>query len=178
METGTSVEAIEMRILLVRGQKVMLDADLASLYGVRTKALVQAVRRNPGRFPQDFMFQLAEQEVAILRSQIVTSRSVLRSAWGGRRSAPHAFSEQGVAMLSSVLRSPRAIAVNIAIMRTFVRVRETIANNAGLTRKLDELEQRVSNHDDTIVSIVRTIRELATPPEAKPKRRIGFVSES
>jgi hypothetical protein len=124
------------------------------------------------------MFQLTEQEVAILRSQIVTSSSVLRAAWGGRRSAPHAFSEQGVAMLSSVLRSPRAIAVNIAIMRTFVRVRETIANNAVVARKLDELEKRVSNHDDTIVSIVRAIRELATPAEAKPKRRIGFISEN
>jgi hypothetical protein len=177
METAESVEAIETRILLVRGQKVMLDADLASLYGVMTKALVQAVKRNQARFPRDFMFQLTEQEVANLRSQIVTSSSVLSPAWGGRRSAPYAFSEQGVAMLSSVLRGSRAIAVNIAIMRTFVRVRETIATSVVLTKKLDELEKRVASHDDTIVSIVRAIRELAAPGEAKPKRRIGFIGE-
>jgi hypothetical protein len=177
MEIAEPRQAIEKRILLARGQKVMLDADLASLYGVATKALVQAVKRNPARFPRDFMFHLTEQEVANLRSQIVTSSSVLSAGWGGRRNAPYAFSEQGVAMLSSVLRSPRAIAVNIAIMRTFVRVRETIATSVVLTKKLDELEKRVSSHDDSIVSIVRAIRELAAPGEAKPKRRIGFISE-
>lgn len=155
----------------------MLDADLASLYRVMTKALVQAVKRNQARFPRDFMFQLTEQEVANLRSQIVTSSSVLSPAWGGRRSAPYAFSEQGIAMLSSVLRSSRAIAVNIAIMRTFVRVRETIVTSVVLTKKLDELEKRVASHDETIISIVRAIRELATPGEAKPKRRIGFITE-
>lgn len=155
----------------------MLDADLASLYRVMTKALVQAVKRNQARFPRDFMFQLTEQEVANLGSQIVTSSSVLSPAWGGRRSAPYAFSEQGIAMLSSVLRSSRAIAVNIAIMRTFVRVRETIVTSVVLTKKLDELEKRVASHDETIISIVRAIRELATPGEAKPKRRIGFITE-
>jgi len=155
----------------------MLDADLASLYRVMTKALVQAVKRNQARFPRDFMFQLTEQEVANLRSQIVTSSSVLSPAWGGRRSPPYAFSEQGIAMLSSVLRSSRAIAVNIAIMRTFVRVRETIVTSVVLTKKLDELEKRVASHDETIISIVRAIRELATPGEAKPKRRIGFITE-
>ncbi len=155
----------------------MLDADLASLYRVMTKALVQAVKRNQARFPRDYMFQLTEQEVANLRSQIVTSSSVLSPAWGGRRSAPYAFSEQGIAMLSSVLRSSRAIAVNIAIMRTFVRVRETIVTSVVLTKKLDELEKRVASHDETIISIVRAIRELATPGEAKPKRRIGFITE-
>ena len=107
----------------------------------------------------------------------MTSSSVLSPAWGGRRSAPYAFSEQGIAMLSSVLRSSRAIAVNIAIMRTFVRVRETIVTSVVLTKKLDELEKRVASHDETIISIVRAIRELATPGEAKPKRRIGFITE-
>jgi hypothetical protein len=162
---------IQSRILTLRGCRVMLDADLAKLYGVSTKALVQGVARNRKRFPADFVFQLKEQELAILRSQIVTS------SWGGRRTAPYAFSEQGVAMLSSVLRSEKAIAVNIAIMRAFVRIREITASNAQLTRKLDELERRVTDHDESISSIVRAIRELAAPPEPKPGRRIGFVQE-
>ena len=166
--------SIEARILLVRGQKVMLDADLAELYGVLTKILIQAVKRNLERFPRDFMFRLTEQEFAILRSQSVTSR--LGNNWGGRRSTPYAFSEQGVAMLSSVLHSARAIAVNIAIMRAFVRLREMVAANAALARKLDELELRVSRHDSSIASIVQAIRELAVPPDPKPKRRIGFIS--
>jgi hypothetical protein len=158
---------METRILRVRGQKVMLDADLAILYGVPTESLVQAVKRNPARFPRDFTFQLTDQEFANLGSQIVTASSGL----------PHAFSEQGVAMLSSVLAGPRAVAVSIAIMRTFVRVHETMATSVVLTRKLDELEKRVARHDDNVVSIVRAIRELATPGEAKPKRRIGFITE-
>lgn len=168
-------ERITSCILLVRGQKVMLDADLAELYGVSTKALVQAVNRNRMRFPRDFMFQLTEQEVAILRSQIVTSSSTV-SRWGGRRWAYYAFTEQGVAMLSSVLRSARAVAANIAIMRAFVRLREMVAANAELAAKLEELERRVSGHDEAIISIVRAIRELAAPPDPKPRRRIGFVT--
>ncbi len=171
-----SASGIEARIVILRGHKVMLDADLASLYGVMTKVLVQAVKRNIERFPPDFMFQLMEQEVVILRSQFVTSRSAGASRWGGRRTTPYAFSEQGVAMLSSVLRSPRAIAVNIAIMRAFVRVREMVAANAELAKKLDDLERRVSGHDEAITSIVRAIRELATPPTPESKRRIGFIS--
>ena len=167
-------EHIASCILVLRGQKVMLDADLSELYGVATKALIQAVRRNPERFPQDFMFQLTYQEVANLRSQIVTSSSNRKTAWGGRRSLPYAFSEQGVAMLSSVLRSARAIAVNIAIMRAFVRLREFAAANKDLGRKLDELERRIVGHDETIVGIVRAIRELAGPSPST-KRRIGFV---
>jgi hypothetical protein len=154
----------------------MLDADLADLYGVSTKALVQAVKRNRERFPPDFMLQLTEQEVAILKSQIVTSRSIASGRWGGRRKPFHGFTEQGVAMLSSVLRSARAIAANIAIMRAFVRLRQMVAENAELAKKLDELERRVSGHDDAITSIVRAIRELAAPPDSKPKRSIGFVS--
>lgn len=154
----------------------MLDADLADLYGVATKALVQAVKRNPDRFPSDFMFTLTQQEVRTLKSQSVTLPEMALRYWGRRRRAPHAFSEQGVAMLSSVLNSARAIAANIAIMRTFVRLREMAAANSALADKLDELERRVSGHDDAITGIVRAIRELAAPLDAKPKRRIGFVT--
>lgn len=169
-------DRIATRILLVRGYKIMLDADLADLYGVPTRALVQAVKRNRRRFPPDFMFQLTQQELAILKSQTVTSSSTGVGQWGGRRKPLHAFTEQGVAMLSSVLRSARAIAVNIAIMRAFVRLREMVAANAELAVRLEELERRVSGHDEAITSIVRVIRELAAPPEPKPRRRIGFVS--
>ena len=148
---------------------MLLDADLATLYGVETKVLLQAVRRNPDRFPKDFMFQLADQELAALRSQTVTS------SWGGRRYAPYAFTEQGVAMLSSVLNSPRAIAVNIEIMRAFVRMRELLASNKELAQQLSELERRISTHDHAIVGILKAIRELMNPPEIK-KRSIGFVT--
>ncbi len=154
----------------------MLDADLADLYKVSTKVLVQAVKRNRERFPSDFMFILTEQEVRDLKSQSVTLPEMALRYWGRRRRAPHAFSEQGVAMLSSVLHSARAIAVNIAIMRAFVRLRELAGANAELARKLDELERRVAGHDDAISEIVRAIRELAAPLDAKPKRRIGFVT--
>jgi len=149
----------------------MLDADLAELYGVPTKALVQAVKRNPARFPTDFMFSLTEQETANLRSQIVTSSSVLAKAWGGRRTAPYAFSEQGVAMLSSVLRSARAIAVNITIMRAFVRLRDLVAHDRALARRLNDLESR---YDRQFKVLFDAIRALMAPPPA-PKRRIGFV---
>ena len=164
------MEQVESRIVVLRGHKVMLDAHLAELYGVPTRALVQAVRRNAARFPADFMFLLTDQEVAGLRSQIVISKGR-----GGRRWAYRAFTEQGVAMLSSVLRSPRAIAANIAIMRAFVRLREIVSANAELAQKLDELERRVSGHDEAITRIVQTIRELAAPPPAAPRRSIGFV---
>jgi hypothetical protein len=167
---------IASRILVVRGQRVMLDADLADLYGVPTGVLVQAVKRNPQRFPPDFMFHLREQEVRALKSQIVILPEMALRYWGRRRRAPYAFSEQGVAMLSSVLRSARAIAVNIAIMRAFARLREMAAANAELAKKLDELERRVSGHDEAITGIVRAIRELATPLEPRPRRRIGFVT--
>ena len=166
---------IASRILFVRGQKVMLDADLAELYGVPTRTLAQAVKRNMKRFPSDFMFQITDQELTILKSQIVTSRSVLGTGWGGRRKPVNAFTEQGVAMLSSTLRSDRAIAANIAIMRAFVRLREIVSANAELANKLDELERRVSGHDEAITRIVQAIRELAAPPDSRPARRIGFV---
>ncbi len=151
-------------------RKVLLDADLAALYEVPTKVLLQAVKRNLERFPEDFMFQLDKQEFAILRSQIVTS------SWGGRRTVPYAFTEQGVAMLSTVLNSPRAIAVNIEIMRAFVRLRELIASNKELAAKLDQLEKKLNTHDQAITEIMHAIRQLMTPPEPAKKRPIGFVT--
>ncbi len=168
------LDAIQGQILIVRGHRVLLDSALAALYGVATKVLLQAVKRHKGRFPEDFMVRLSAEEFAALRSHSVTS-NVGR---GGRRYAPYVFTEQGVAMLSSVLNSPRAIAVNIEIMRAFVRLREAIASNQELARKFDELErrmeQKLSTHDQAIVGILKAIRELMTPPEHK-KRPIGFV---
>ncbi|NWG87364.1 MAG: ORF6N domain-containing protein [Hydrogenophilaceae bacterium] len=162
-------DAISSAILVIRGQRVMLDADLAQLYGVETRALIQAVKRNLDRFPPDFMFQLANQELANLKSQFVIS------SWGGRRTAPYAFTEQGVAMLSSVLRSSQAIAVNIEIMRAFVRLREWLTTNKELAAKLDALERKLSSYDQAIAGILNAIRELMKPPETK-KRPIGFVT--
>ena len=171
------VERIETKILLIRGHKVMLDASLAELYGVETRVLVQAVKRNPDRFPEDFMFQLTNQEFSHLRSQSVISSS----SWGGRRQPPYAFTEQGVAMLSSVLHSQRAIAVNVEIMRAFVRLREMIATNKEMAKKLDELEARIekklASHDQAIVGILDAIRELMAPPPPPKKRKIGFVQD-
>jgi ORF6N domain len=169
-QTATSnlaipAERIERRILLVRGQKVMLSTDLAELYGVAPRVLVQAVKRNHERFPEDFMFQLTKEEYGNLKSQFVIS------SWGGaRRAAPYAFTEQGVAMLSSVLRSKRAVAVNIAIMRAFVKLREMLASNHELARRLDQMEK---NYDTKFKIIFDAIRELMKPPE-KPRRPIGF----
>lgn len=157
---------IENAILLIRGQKVLLDADLAALYGVETKVLVKAVKRNAERFPADFMFQLLPEEVARLRFQIGTSKR----GRGGRRYAPYAFTEQGVAMLSGVLRSPRAVHANIAIMRAFVRLRQMLAAHADLARRLDELERKYDKHFRVVFE---AIRELATPLEPPPKQ-IGF----
>ena len=169
-------------VLALREQRVMLDADLAELYGVQTKVLVQAVKRNLARFPTDFMFQLSAEEFAALRSQTVTSNT----GRGGRRTAPYAFTEQGVAMLSSVLGSPRAIAVNIEIMRTFVRVRELAATHGDLAKRLNELEEKTEalalQHDSfsrntraQLKQVFDAIRELMTPPDP-PKRPIGFVT--
>jgi hypothetical protein len=166
-------ELITQHIYLLRGQKVMLDADLARLYGVPTGALVQAVKRNRARFPSDFFFQLTKQDVANLKSQSVISSLPDGEGWGGRRAPVNAFTEQGVAMLSSVLGSPRAISVNIAIMRTFVQLRSIAWANERLAKKLDKLERRVAGHDEEISGIIRAIRTLATPPSPGPKRRIG-----
>jgi hypothetical protein len=160
---------IERRILMIRGQKVMLDADLAELYDVETKALNRAVGRNSSRFPADFMFELTSKEFENLRYQFGTS-----SSWGGRRSHPLAFTEQGVAMLSSVLRSPRAVQVNIAIMRAFVRLRKIMSSHRDLARRLDEME---SKYDTQFKAVFDAIRELMKPIE-KPRRRIGFGAPS
>ncbi len=158
---------VERRIYLIRGEKVMLDFELPELYRVETRALKQAVRRNADRFPGDFMFKLNANEMGSLVSQNVIPS---RGKFGGARSM--AFTEQGVAMLSSVLRSPRAVQVNIAIMRIFVRLRKMLLSNAELARKLNALEKK---YDAQFKIVFDAIRELMTPPE-KPKRRIGFHS--
>lgn len=188
-------ELIEQSILLIRGQKVMLDRDLAQLYGVLTKVLNQAVMRNRKRFPADFMFQLSPEEFDNWRSQIVTSNSTekslrsqiatlkneqedtLRSQTvtskerGGRRYLPYVFTEQGVAMLSSVLHSPRAISVNIEIMRAFVRLRQFIASHAELSEKLNALEAKYDEHFSIVFD---AIRKLMEPPKPSKRRKIGF----
>jgi len=157
-------EVIERRIFLIRGYKAMLDHDLAGLYGAPTKILIQAVKRNIKRFPGDFMLLLTRQEVMNLRSQFVTS------SWGGRRYRPRAFTEQGVAMLSSVLRSPRAVQVNIEIMRAFVRLRQMLAEHKELARRLDELEEK---YDAQFKGVFDAIRQLMAPAATK-HRRLGF----
>jgi hypothetical protein len=197
----TLVARIAQSIYLLRGQKVMLDCDLAALYGVATKALNQAVKRNRMRFPDDFMFQLSPEEIPSLKSQCVTSslqgtadqstttnwsQSATRSLGHLSRSQivtlkrgqnikyrPYAFTEQGVAMLSSVLKSEPAVKVNIAIMRAFVKLRETLETNRALARKFFDLERRVGKHDKEIAAIIDAIRQLMVPPE-KPRREIGF----
>ncbi|MGA2798794.1 MAG: ORF6N domain-containing protein [Thermoguttaceae bacterium] len=172
MDRKTSLipaEQIERCILFIRDQKVMLDKDLAELYGVETKRLVEAVKRNIRRFPDDFMFQLNEEENDLLRSQFATSN--ISTGRGGRRYAPYAFTEQGVAMLSSVLRSPRAIDVNVEIMRAFVRLRRMLASNVELARKLEALEKK---YDTQFKAVFDAIRQLMEPAESKGKRQIGF----
>ena len=195
------IARIAQSIYLLRGQKVMLDCDLAALYGVATKVLNQAVKRNHMRFPDDFMFQLSPEEIANLESQSVTSglqgagdqsttpvrsQSATRSRGHRSRSQivtlkrgqnikyrPYAFTEQGVAMLSSALKSERAVKVNIAIMRAFVKLRETLETNRELAQKFEALEKRVGKHDKEIAAIIDAIQRLMVPPE-KPKREIGF----
>jgi hypothetical protein len=165
--TPIPAERIESRIYLLRGHKVMLSPDLADLYEVEPRALVQAVKRNTERFPADFMFQLSQEEFDNLKSQIVIS------SWGGlRRATPYAFTEQGVAMLSSVLRSKRAVMVNVEIMRAFVRLRQMLAAHADLARKLAALEKK---YDAQFKVVFDAIRELMAPPERK-NRPIGFAS--
>jgi len=161
-----SVEQIESKMFLIRGQKVMLSMHLAELYEVEPRVLVQAVKRNIERFPEDFMFQLSLEEFANLKSQFVIS------SWGGVRTAPYAFTEQGVSMLSSVLRSARAIQVNIEIMRAFVQLRQMLASNVELSRKLAALEK---NYDIKFKAVFEAIHELMTPLQPKKKRPIGFA---
>ena len=161
------IEVVSQKIFFIRGKKVMLDVDLAELYEIPVKVLLQAVKRNPKRFPDDFMFQLNKKEFENLRSQIVTS------SWGGRRYLPFAFTEHGVAMLSSVLRSPRAVQMNILIVRAFIKIREILASNKDLAQKIEELqrEQKVQNrHINSIYSI---LEKLINEP-VKPAKKIGF----
>ena len=171
MDAETAIvaaEAATLRIRVVRGIRVLLDEDLADLYDVETRALTQAVRRNPERFPQDFMFELTSDEWDSLRRD-----SGVEPGHGGRRRPPLAFTEQGVAMLSSVLRSTRAVAVNVQVMRAFVRLREIFAENVDLARRLDEMEQR---YDGQFAAIIQAIQALTTPPQKK-RNPLGFRIE-
>jgi hypothetical protein len=167
-------EAIVEKIFLIRGFKVMLDRDLAELYQVPTKVLNQAVRRNPERFPPDFMFRLAPEELENWRSQFVTSNSAIKM---GVRRPPYAFTEHGVAMLSSVLTSPRAVALNILIIRAFVKLREYLATHEDLAHKIAELERTQSEHGAHIQQIYDCIDKLIEPAPEPPKRRIGFPQD-
>ena len=162
-------ERIERAILLIHSQKVMLDRDLASLYQVTTKALNRAVQRNLSRFPEDFMFRLSAEEFESLRCQFGTSKGR-----GGRRYLPYAFTEQGVAMLSSVLRSERAVLVNVEIMRAFVRMRQLLATNADLARRLDALEKK---YDGQFKVVFEAIRELMSPPPEPKRGKFGFAPD-
>ncbi len=165
--------AIEKRILVVRERQVMLDEDLADLYGVETRRLVEQVKRNIERFPADFMFQLTKDEAAALRSQTATSDA----GRGGRRYAPYVFTEQGVAMLSGVLRSKRAVAVNIEIMRAFIELRRAATSSAAIQKRLEELERETSaklgQHDQQLAQIFQALRQLISPPP-RPKHQVGF----
>jgi phage regulator Rha-like protein len=164
-------EPIETKILLIRGSRVLLDSDLAYLYGVPAKRLNEQVRRNLKRFPDDFMFQLTSEEYRALRSQIVT----LKMGRGmHRKYRPYVFTEQGVAMLSSVLNSERAIQVNTAIMRAFVKLRQILSAHKGLALKLKQLEMKTEEHDEKVQAIFEAIRRLIERPPEIPKRRIGF----
>lgn len=171
MDKLIPVERIENRILLIRGQKVMLDRDLAELYGVATRDLNKAVTRNIDRFPKDFMFQLNRYEFENLKFQFGTS------SWGGARKLPRAFTEQGIAMLSSVLRSKKAIQMNIIIMRAFVKLRQIISTHKDLARKIEELEKKYSKHEIEIAVVFKLLKRLMEPPAIpeKPKKRIGFL---
>ncbi len=164
----TSLERVVQSIRWIRGQKVLFDFDLAALYGVQTKNLNKAVKRNVERFPADFMFQVTSEELRSLRFQVGTSKGR-----GGLRYRPYAFTEQGIAMLSSVLNSERAIKVNIAIMRPFVKLRQMLGVNRELAQKFSELERRVDKHDEDIAAILEAIRQLMAPPE-KLRPEIGF----
>ena len=174
MKEGNSIipaDVVMSRIFFVRGEKVLIDRDLAELCGVSTKALNQAVKRNQQRFPPDFMFRLTPSE----RNELVTNCDRFKLLKHSSAS-PSAFTEQGVAMLSSVLNSDRAIEVNISIMRAFVRLRKLVASNASLARRLAEVEEKLGEHDEQILAIFEAIRQLMTPPE-RERKKIGFVNE-
>lgn len=175
-ETANSlipVERIEQRILVIRGQRVMLDSDLAELYGVTTKRLNQQVARNPERFPEDFMFQLTLKEFEILRLQFATS------SWrhGGRRTPPYVFTEHGAIMLASVLNSERAIEASVFVVRAFVKLRSLLATHKEIAQKLTELERKLTGHDEDIKTLFAAIRQLMAQPDPKTKR-IGFHGQN
>jgi phage regulator Rha-like protein len=178
MPNKVAVEVIATRIIEIRGKKVMLDRDLATLYGVSTKVLNQAVKRNLKRFPEDFMYMLSWQEAINLRSQFVTSSSrsqfVTLKQGQNIKYLPYVFTEQGVAMLSSVLNSERAIQVNIMIMRAFTKLRELLLTHKDLAIKLEALEKKYAEHDEKIQAIFNAIKQLLEPTAEEPKRRIGF----
>lgn len=163
-------EVIQDRIHFVRGQRVMLDSDLAAVYGVTTAALNQAVKRNPRRFVADFAFQVNAEEFSTLISQNV----IAKAGRGGRRTLPWVFTEHGAIMLASVLKSDRAVEMSVYVVRAFIRIRELLMSNRELAAKLEELEQRVSEHDRSIAALVAAIRELLNPKEPVTKREIGF----
>jgi hypothetical protein len=162
------VEHIAQSILILRGHRVLLDSDLAALYGVETRRLNEQVRRNHERFPPDFIFELTGDEFANLKSQFATS------SWGGRRKRPLAFTEHGAIMAATVLNSPRAVEMTIYVVRAFVQLRDLLASNRLLAEKFAKLERKVSSHDQAIAGILKTIRELMNPPEPR-KRPIGFI---
>lgn len=162
------IERIENKIYLIRGHKVLLDSDLAELYGVETRVFNQAVKRNFDRFPTDFMFQLADDEFKILMSQNVISSS----NWGGRRKIPYAFTEHGAIMAASILKSKRSVEVSVAVVRAFVKMREMLAENAKLSKRLKELENRMDKNDTSIVAVMSALRRLIG--DKKSKRPIGF----
>ena len=166
-------ELVINKIYFIRGQKVMLDKDLAELYGVETKVLNQAIKRNSDRFPEDFMFQVNEEEWQSLRSQIVTSKA----GRGGSRYLPFAFTEQGVAMLSSVLNSETAIRVNIQIIRVFTRMRQMLLTHKDILLQLEKMERKLTGHDEDIQLIFKYLKQLLNPPQ-QPRRRIGFKTTS
>lgn len=170
------VEHITRTILLLRGQRVILDAELAALYGVTTKRLNEQVKRNAARFPEDFLFQLTAEEAAVLRSQFATSKAPRKDGRGGARYRPFAFTEHGAIMAATILNSPRAVETSLYVVRAFVQLRELLASNAELARKLAELERKLKGHDEAITAILSAIRELMNPPA--PKRRgIGFTAD-
>ncbi len=171
MKAIVPIEVIEQKILLINGQKMMLDTDLAALYGVTTKRLNEQVRRNLKRFPRDFMYQLSQEEFESLRSHFATIKT---GRGKHRKYLPYAFTEQGIAMLSSVLNSDRAIEVNIQIMRTFVKLREMMSSHKDLTKKLNELEKKYDGQFQIVFEAIRQIIEV----EDKPKRKIGYIGES
>jgi hypothetical protein len=184
-DTLIAIDALSERIHLIRGQRVMLDTDLAALYGVATKVFNQATKRNSDRFPADFMFQLTEEEDESLKSQIVTlnANDPLRSHFvtskpvrGGRRYLPYVFTEHGAIMAAPVLSSPRAVEMNVFVVRAFVQLRALLADSKELSKRLDALERKLSTHDQAIAGLIDAIRQLTSVP-AKPSRPIGFTAD-